>query len=517
MPRQIQITVAPHEAALPEVLQQKIAAATATAATALRYRIIRRSVDARKRGHVKILLSIETYAPGEPLPLQAAEFRFRNVADAPPVVIVGAGPAGLFAALRLIELGKKPIIIERGKETDRRKRDIALLCRGEGLHPDSNYCFGEGGAGAFSDGKLYTRANKRGDALRILQLLHHHGADDSILIDARPHIGSDRLPAIIQEIRQTIVRCGGEYRFEQKMNGLILANGQVQGITTETGEKFCGTATILATGHSASDVFELFFREGYLLEAKPFAAGVRIEHPQALINDLLYRRDPHRAFLPPAAYALTTQVRQRGVYSFCMCPGGIIVPSATSPDGQVVNGMSASARRSAFANAGIVVEIRPEDTAPFHRCGALAGLRFRQEMERLAAIAGGGLQHAPAQRTTDFVAAKPSTCLPACSYLPGVAASPLHQWLPNHLAQRLQDAFRLFDKKMKGFLTAESLIAGVESRSSSPVRIPRDSRTMQHPQLKGLYPCGEGSGHAGGITSSAMDGIRAAEAIADTP
>jgi uncharacterized FAD-dependent dehydrogenase len=514
MPKKIQITVSPKEAVIPELLQQKIAMTLGCSETDVsHHRIVRRSIDARKRGHVKVLLSIETYMRDEPLFVQENEFHFDNVAACPPVLIVGAGPAGLFAALRLIELGKKPVVIEQGKEVSERKRDIALLCRGKGVNPESNYCFGEGGAGTFSDGKLYTRSDKRGDVNRILRLFHYHGADESILIDSHPHIGSDRLPAIVQNIRQTIVRCGGEYLFGRKMSDFIVKDERIQGITTVSGEKIYGTATILATGHSASDIFELFFRKGYLLEAKTFAVGVRVEHSQALIDELLYHRDPEREYLPAAAYALTAQVQGRGVYSFCMCPGGFMVPSSTSASGQVVNGMSASKRRSAYANSGMVVEIRPEDLATYRRYGALAGLRFQQEAEHLAAINGGGRQLAPAQRITDFVAGKPSSCLPDCSYLPGVTASPLHEWLPSPVAGRLREAFGIFDKKMKGFLTVESLMAGVESRSSSPVRIPRDSCTMQHPQLKGLYPCGEGSGYAGGITSSAMDGVRAAEAI----
>ncbi|MDR3093320.1 MAG: FAD-binding protein [Bacteroidales bacterium] len=515
MPHQIQITVSPKESAIQELLQQKIASETGCRESDIaRVQILRRSIDARKRGYVKILITAEVYMQGEALPVQSLDFHFDNVSAGQPVLIVGAGPAGLFAAFRLIEKGLKPIIIERGKEVSGRKRDIAQLCRGKGVNPESNYCFGEGGAGTFSDGKLYTRSNKRGDVGYVLRLFHYHGANDNVLIDNHPHIGTDVLPSVIRKMRQTITQCGGEFHFGQKLTGLIVKDSCVQGISTASGEKFYGKATLLATGHSASDIYELFSRENYLLEAKAFAMGIRIEHPQALMNDILYHRTSESEYLPAAAYSLTSQVDGRGVYSFCMCPGGFIVPASTVADGQVVNGMSPSGRNSAFANSGIVTEIRLDDLSAYQQHGVLAGLRFQQEVERLAATYGGGQQIAPAQRTLDFVKGNASSNLPACSYLPGIVASPLHEWLPHAISRRLQEAFRIFERKMTGFLTSESLVAGVESRSSSPVRIPRDMTTWQHPQLKNLYPCGEGSGYAGGITSSALDGIKAADMIA---
>jgi uncharacterized FAD-dependent dehydrogenase len=513
---QIQITVSPQESAFPDLLQKAVADNLQRSADDIaRLQIVRRSIDARKRGNVKVLLGVNVYFHGEAVPEQVYDFRFDNVASKPEILIVGAGPAGLFAAFRLIERGLKPVIIERGKEVNERKRDIAALCRGEGLNPESNYCFGEGGAGAFSDGKLFTRSNKRGNIEQVLQLFHYHGANNTILIDSHPHIGTDKLPAIIGNMRQTITQCGGEFHFGQKLTGFVVKNGNVTGITTESGDTFHAKAVILATGHSAADIYELFARNQYLLEAKTFAMGVRIEHPQELINEMLYHHAPGVEYLPAAAYTLTTQVNGRGVYSFCTCPGGYIIPAATSPSGQVVNGMSSSRRHTAFANSGIVVETCPEDLAEYRQHGDLAGLHYQQYVERLAADNGGGQQIAPAQRTADFVQGKLSASLPACSYLPGIVSSPLHAWLPPNIAGRLQEAFNVFERKMRGFLTDESLVVGVESRSSSPVRIPRDN-SRQHPQLKGLYPCGEGSGYSGGITSSALDGINTANAVADT-
>ncbi len=514
MPKQIQIVVSPKEAAGPELLEKVVACKIGcNAGDIARLNVLRRSIDARKRNCVKVVLNLEIYTKGETIPAKEYSFRFDNVASCPEVVIAGSGPAGLFAAFRLIERGFRPIIIERGKEISTRKQDIAILCRGQGLNPESNYCFGEGGAGAFSDGKLYTRSRKRGNIERVLQLFHFHGAKDDILIDSHPHIGTDILPVIIRNMRQTIIQCGGEFHFGQKLTDFIIKNGKVSGITTATGDKFHGNAVILATGHSANDVYEMFHRNHYALEAKPFAMGVRVEHPQSLINEISYHRSPEMEYLPTAAYVLTTQVEERGVYSFCMCPGGYIVPASTSLDGLVVNGMSSSRRHTAFANSGIVVETRLEDLSGYAEHGALSGLRYQQHIEQLAALNGGGGQTAPAQCTTDFVKGKMSVNLPACSYLPRVTSSALHTWLPEQITRRLQEAFKAFDRKMPGFLTSESLIVGVESRSSTPVRIPRDAVTMQHIQLKGLYPCGEGSGYAGGITSSAIDGENAANLI----
>ena len=511
----INVTISPREAAISELLKRAVARQAGCSPDDIaKMNILRRSIDARKRGNIKINMTVEIFLHGEDIVDCKIDFCFENVRSCPEVVIAGAGPAGLFAAFRLIERGFRPIVIERGKDVDSRKRDIAQLCRGNGLNSESNYCFGEGGAGTFSDGKLFTRSRKRGDIERILQLFRFHGAGSEILIDAHPHIGSDVLPAIIRKMRQTIEQCGGEFHFEQKMIDFIIRNGAVSGVKTASGERFEGRAVILATGHSAIDVYEMFHRNRYLLEPKAFAMGVRVEHPQELVNRIQYHNSPDMEYLPAATYTLASQIDGRGVYSFCMCPGGYIVPSSTSADGLAVNGMSSSRRHTAFANAGVVVEIRIEDTEAFAMHGVLAGLRFQRHVELLAAQNGAVNQFAPAQRITDFEKGRTSRNLPACSYLPGIVSSPLHSWLPAHISQRLQEAFKVFDRRMCGFLTTEALIVGVESRSSTPVRIPRDAYTMQHPQLPGLYPCGEGSGYAGGITSSAIDGVNAAECIA---
>lgn len=477
-------------------------------------RVLRRSVDARRR-HLAVNITFLAVWD-EPAPtFDAPVFSAGDVSAKDPVVVVGAGPAGLFAALRLIGLGLKPIMLERGKDVSSRKRDIALIHRGQTLNAESNYCFGEGGAGAFSDGKLYTRSKKRGDNRHALEIFRSHGAHESILYEAHPHIGSDGLPAIIRALRETILQAGGEVHFETRAADLLVRNSTVKGAVTQRGDLVEGRAVILATGHSARDIYELLHQSGVRLEAKPFAMGVRIEHPQALINDIQYHRDAQMACLPPAAYALVHQAAGRGVYSFCMCPGGFIVPAASAPHEIVVNGMSPSLRNSPFANAGIVVEVREEDLAAFAGHGPLAGLRFQQMLEQTAFLeAGEQGQTAPAQRATDFVAGKASSDLPATSYLPGTVSSPLHSWLPAMIGTRLREGLKAFDRKMRGFLTGEAVLVGVESRTSSPVRIPRDRETLQHVQLKGLYPCGEGAGYAGGILSSAIDGENCAAAAA---
>ncbi len=483
-------------------------------------RVNRRTVDARQR-NVKISLGVSV-GIDEPLPQPENEellFHYQDVSNARRIIIVGAGPAGLFAALRLVELGVKPIIVERGKKVDERKRDLSIISNGrwEQGNDESNFCFGEGGAGAFSDGKLYTRSSKRGNGNRVLHVFHLHGAQDNILTDAHPHIGTDRLPLVIRNIRQRIEQCGGEFLFETKMTSLALKAGKATGVVV-TGKNegvIEGDAVILAAGHSARDIYSYLYETTHTLQPKGFAMGVRVEHPQALIDRIQYHDKRGRGdFLPPANYNVVTQTdwngERRGVYSFCMCPGGEIVSATTQLGEIVVNGMSNSRRDSPFANSGIVVEIQPQDLAP--NADALTAINFQRYLERLAYDNRGDRPLvAPAQRLDDFVRGRISTSLPNCSYRPGVVSSPLHAWLPENLGKRLQNGFRAFGEKMRGFLTNDAIIVGVESRSSSPVRILRDKETLECLEIKGLFPCGEGAGYAGGITSAAIDGERCAE------
>lgn len=481
--------------------------------------IVRKSIDARQQ-MPKILLTANIFTNGEKPTATYSAPVYKNVSNAKrQVIIVGSGPSGLFAALQLLELGIKPIILERGKDVSNRKIDIAQLNRNNGINTESNYCFGEGGAGTFSDGKLYSRSKKRGNIQRIMEIFHFHGANDSVLYEAHPHIGSDKLPQIIKHIRQTILDCGGEIHFESKMTGLIIEDKRIKGCTTADGKNYFADALILAIGHSAHDTYRMLAQQGVTLEAKGFALGVRVEHPQSLIDQLMYHGAVRGDYLPAAAYSLVTQVRDRGVYSFCMCPGGHIVPASSGKESCVVNGMSASQRNSQYANSGIVVEIHPDDL-PKEYQGALGALEYQEMVEHLcwqeAQRVSDKPSVAPAQRLKDFVEGKASATLPQCSYLPGIAPSRLDLWLPDIISQRLQQGFRDFDRKYKGFVTNDAVIVGVESRSSSPIRIPRDRETMQHIEIHGLYPCGEGAGYAGGITSSAMDGINAALMIAES-
>jgi len=461
---------------------------------------------------VKILMRAEVFI-GEEMPDDDLEMHYQDVRNKETVIIVGSGPAGLFAALRLIELGLKPIILERGKEVSERKLDIAKINRESIVNPDSNYAFGEGGAGTFSDGKLYTRSKKRGNVQSILKILQQHGADPDIMVDAHPHIGTNKLPRIIQIIRETILNSGGEFYFNHRVDGLLIEQQQIKGV--RVGEKeFIGKAVILATGHSARDVYHFLHEAEILLEAKSWAMGVRVEHPQEMIDEIQYHtKDGRGEYLPAATYNLSTQVDGRGAYSFCMCPGGIIVPAMTGQNEMVVNGMSPSGRNTPFANSGIVVEIKPEDFAKYSDKGPLAGLEYQKELERLAFVNGGSNFTAPAQCLADFVDGRLSFDLPECSYVPGTISSPLHFWLPDEIGLRLRKAFELFDRKMRGFVTNEAVVLGVESRTSSPVRIPRDKETFQHVSITGLFPCGEGAGYAGGIASSAIDGERCAEKV----
>ena len=477
------------------------------------FRIVKHSIDARQR-QIRVNLSVELSFIGEDSPYKINPFQSNNVVNKQEVIIIGAGPAGLFAALRLIELGFRPIVFERGKDVSSRKIDIANINREGVVEADSNYCFGEGGAGTFSDGKLYTRSKKRGDNTRVLELFCCHGANNNIMYEAHPHLGTDKLPGIISNIRKSIIEAGGEVLFNSRVADFILDGPKINGVVLSDGSSHRASAVILATGHSSRDIYGLCARRVIKTEFKPFAVGVRVEHPQEMIDKIMYHGNPRGEYLPPASYNIVKQVEGRGVYSFCMCPGGFIVPSATNSEGVVVNGMSPSKRNSKFANSGIVVEIRQEDLSAFSHHGEFAGLQFQWELENLAWKYAGETQKAPAQRLADFVAGRPSQDIPEVSYLPGVTPSSLHQWLPLGIGDKLRKGFTLFGSSLKGFLTNEAVVIGVESRTSSPMRIPRNVDTMEHVEIKNLYPCGEGSGYSGGIVSSAVDGMRAAESIA---
>jgi uncharacterized FAD-dependent dehydrogenase len=486
--------------------------------------ILRRSIDARRRD-IKVLLKVIIYTgQDKPNPKEITNPPFKSVATSKSVIIVGAGPAGLFAALKLLQKGIKPIIIERGKTVRDRRRDLAAINREQIVNPDSNYCFGEGGAGTYSDGKLYTRSTKRGDVNEVLNLLIANGADESIGIDAHPHIGTNKLPKIIENIRNVIIDNGGEVHFNTKLVDFTVKEDKVTDVTvvdvlTNDHSQMQADAIILATGHSARDIFELLNKKGITVESKSFAMGVRIEHPQELIDSIQYhcpveRVSDLRENLPAASYSLVQQVDGKGVYSFCMCPGGIIAPCATAQNEIVTNGWSPSKRNNPYANSGTVVSLDEKDWQKYLKHGPLAALRYQQALEYDAWIAGGKTQVAPAQRLVDFADGRISRDLPGCSYQPGIASAPLHNVLFPEIASRLRKAVKLFGKKMKGYYSNDAVVVGVESRTSSPIRIPRDKETLAHPQLSNLFPCGEGAGYAGGIVSAAIDGMRCAEAVA---
>ena len=475
-------------------------------------KIHRKSIDARKPKiyfNYKLSVYINEKAPKD-IPYT---FKYKNVEKAKEIHIIGFGPAGMYAALRCIELGYKPIVFERGKNVQDRRRDLKAINQNHLVNPDSNYCFGEGGAGTYSDGKLYTRSLKRGDVRKIFENLVYHGATKNILVDAHPHIGTNKLPKVVQNIRETILKFGGKIHFESRVTDFKITNNRITEIILKTGKKFKTNAVILATGHSARDIYEKLHDKKIELRAKSFAMGVRVEHPQKIIDSIQYHcsteRDP---LLPVASYSLVQQINGRGVYSFCMCPGGFIVPAATSNEELVVNGMSPSKRNSKFANSGIVVEINvEEDLKKYEKYGALKGLQFQKDLERLAWQAGGRTQTAPAQRLTDFIEGKLSETLNPTSYQPGLKSAPLHSLLPKLIGSRLRKGLKAFGEKMKGYVTDQANVIGVESRTSSPVNIPRNEH-LEHIQIKGLFPCGEGGGYAGGIVSAAMDGERCAEA-----
>jgi uncharacterized protein len=532
MQQQISLQLSPQDAADNSIIKAALATALACPITSITgFHPMKRSIDARGR-QVRINLTLQAFVdePFTERPMRA--FAFKDVGQAEKrTVIIGAGPAGLFAALLLLEKGIKPVILERGKEVRARRRDLALLNRDGILDPDSNYCFGEGGAGTYSDGKLYTRSNKRGDIHRILHLLVRFGADEGILFESHPHIGTNKLPQIITAIRECLIAHGGEVHFNSRADALAIEKGRVIAVHTAQGDTHAADAVILATGHSARDIFQMLHRQHILIEAKPFALGVRVEHPQALIDSIQYHcpvKEGRSPYLPPASYSLVEQVEGSGVFSFCMCPGGIIAPAATSPGQLVVNGWSPSKRNNPYANSGMVVQVSEKaafDTlrarkdkieAPVNPADPLLLLRFQQMVEQDAFRSGGGHFVAPAQRLEDFIRNIPSSTLPGCSYGPGLNAQPLKNILPAFIYNGLRNGFLAFGKKMRGFQTNEALVVATESRTSSPVRIPRDPETLLHPQLTNLFPCGEGAGYAGGIISAAMDGEAVAMRIAQS-
>jgi uncharacterized FAD-dependent dehydrogenase len=511
MPQELLLQVTPEMAVNTHLIKEQVAKLIRVPVGDIKHiSILKRSIDARQKA-IKVNLKVAIYFQEDDFVEEEIQLPdYKNVTNSPEVIVVGAGPAGLFAALQLIELGLKPIVIERGKDVRGRRRDLKAINLDHIVNEDSNYCFGEGGAGTYSDGKLYTRSKKRGDVTRILELLVGFGASDDILIEAHPHIGTNKLPKIIQDIRGKIIEMGGLVLFETRLTDIIIKYNEVQGIVTQSGTTILSNKIILATGHSARDIFELLDQKKVFIEAKPFALGVRAEHPQSLIDSIQYSCDYRGELLPPAPYSIVKQIGGRGMYSFCMCPGGVIAPCATSPGEVVTNGWSPSKRDQATANSGIVIELKLEDFAPYSKFGALAGLEFQKSIEQKAWNLAGETQKVPAQRMVDFTKNQVSSEIPKTSYVPGTTSVEMGAVFPGFLSQILREGFSEFGKSMKGYLTNEAILHAPESRTSSPVRIPRDSISLEHLQIKGLYPCGEGAGYAGGIISAAIDGEKCA-------
>ena len=513
MQKELQIQVTPETAQNQEQLKTYISRQFNHAKNEIIHvDILKRSIDARQKS-VKINLKVNVFLNETPVKKAIDIPGYTDVSDSQEVIVIGAGPAGLFAALKLIEKGLKPLVIERGKDVRDRRRDLAAITKNHLVNEDSNYCFGEGGAGTYSDGKLYTRSKKRGDVNKILNLLIAHGANEDIGINAHPHIGTNKLPKIIQAIRETILQYGGEILFNTRVVDILVKNNEIDGVETKSGQVIHAKKVILATGHSARDIFELLHKKGIHIEAKPFALGVRVEHSQKLIDQIQYHCTTRGEFLPPAPYSIVKQVNNRGVYSFCMCPGGVIAPCATAPREVVTNGWSPSKRDQPTSNSGIVVSLDLKDFEPYQKFGPLSGLEFQKNIEQNAWRMGGETQKVPAQRLVDFTKGILSTDIPKTSYQPGTTSVELGSLLPKFIHQTLQEGFKLFDQSMKGYLTNEAVVHAPESRTSSPVRIPRDPKTLEHVQIKGLYPCGEGAGYAGGIISAAIDGEKCAEQV----
>jgi hypothetical protein len=516
MSKELLLQVAPEIAVNNQLLKEHIAKLERISSTEIQHiTILKRSIDARQKS-IKINLKVVLFFQGEAIIERTIELPdYKDVSKAQEVIVVGAGPAGLFAALQLIELGLKPIVLERGKNVQERRRDLKAINIDHIVNEDSNYCYGEGGAGTYSDGKLYTRSKKRGDVDRILELFVAFGASADILVEAHPHIGTNKLPKIIQAIREKIIEFGGQVLFNTKVVDFLLKNNAIEGVVTQNGDKILASHLILATGHSARDIYELLHQKQIFIEAKPFAIGVRAEHPQELIDKIQYSCDFRGAFLPPAPYSIVKQINGRGMYSFCMCPGGVIAPCATSPGEVVTNGWSPSKRDQATANSGIVVELKLEDFKTFAKFGPLAGMEFQKSIEQQAFRLAGETQKVPTQRMVDFTQSKVSASIPKTSYVPGTTSVELGQVFPGFITQTLREGFVEFGKSMKGYLTNEAILHAPESRTSSPVRIPRDAVSYEHLQIKGLYPCAEGAGYAGGIISAAIDGEKCALKIAE--